>query len=85
MPQDSVVYCAPEFNVYPLVFYVGDRCYFGALLDAESPLAEVAGSLKSPLRAERCFPDWIVAFGATLEAKEKIEFRPRVLKIKMMN
>lgn len=76
--DEDVVYAYPEHKNYPLVFYLGDRLRFGCLIDETSPIREQVDELDAPLRLEDHFPRWFIAFGNTLDAKDRFEYFSRV-------
>ncbi|MEM8953023.1 MAG: glycosyltransferase family 39 protein [Verrucomicrobiota bacterium] len=61
--QDDIVYVVPDYETYPLMFYLGDRIKLaGILTDSSPPKAQIPGD-PDYLYTERAAPDWIVFYG----------------------
>jgi len=79
--QDDLVFAFPEYNNYPLMFYVGDKVRICCTLDRSSPIpVERVRSLNAPYLIDENFPDWLIAFGGDPSLVRLLQFfsRPHV-------
>ena len=76
--HDDIVYAYPDYFNYPLMFYVGDHCRFGCLLNRRTSLPQqTLETLGAPLLIEENFPDWVLSFGTYKTVNTIIELFSR--------
>lgn len=72
--QDETVFVSPDFNTYPIMFYVGDKVRFNCVLTRKTALPkDKLRALKTPLYINDGHPDWLVLCGQA-GARDLVKF-----------
>jgi hypothetical protein len=77
--QNDMVSCYPDFQSYPLMFYLGYKIKLCCSLDTESPFYyRLPKEIDAPVYKDEYYPDWIVCFGLDQNAVDHIKYFVRL-------
>lgn len=72
--QDELVLAIPDFNNYPLQFFVGNKFHFGPILTETAFCGpNLLEKLPQRLRLSKATPDWLVRLGRVNEEQAKLD------------
>ena len=71
--QDDIVYTAPEYCAYTIMYYCGDKVKLGGLLHPNTRLDRTAVEAFAPhLFDDAVYPDWVLCFGMSKSGFERL-------------